>query len=195
MSAIVPAKMGSIRPAENHVSQSSPPDIEAAFDQCSQSLYRYVVLRTGGDTNLADDIMQQVWLNAIGSDRSVAPNEMEFWLRRIAKNALNAHWRRHGRAPKQVSRPNPQRAAQLAEQLETEAVPVSLLGRKETQAQLLLALTELPTQEQDLIVQHYFHERSLRFIAESLHLSERGVEGRLYRARLALRQTLKNIKP
>lgn len=195
MSAIVPAKMGSIRSAENHVSQSSPPDIEAAFDQCGQSLYRYVVLRTGGDTNLADDIMQQVWLNAIRSDRSVAPNEMEFWLRRIAKNALNAHWRRHGGASKQVSTPNPQLAAQLAEQLETEAVPLSLLGRKETQAQLLLALTELPSQEQDLIVQHYFHERSLRLIAESLHLSERAVEGRLYRARLALRQVLKNIKP
>ena len=56
--------------------------------------------------------------------------------------------------------------------------------------QLLLAITELTSEEQELIVGHYFHGRSHDELAAECGLSPRAIEGRLYRARRALREKL-----
>ena len=56
--------------AEVGPAPSTPLEIEAAFDRFGRSLYRYVVVRVGGDSRLADDVMQQVWLGALRSGRS-----------------------------------------------------------------------------------------------------------------------------
>ena len=59
-------------------------EIEAAFDCLSGGLYRYVIVRAGGDVHLADDVMQHVWLAGLQKGRSVPLAEMEFWLRRVS---------------------------------------------------------------------------------------------------------------
>ena len=51
----------------------------------------------------------------------------------------------------------------------------------------MLALTELPAEEQDMIILHYCDGQSYKQIGDKLQLSERAVEGRLYRARQKLK--------
>lgn len=167
--------------------------METAFDRCSRTLYRFIVVRVGGDAHLADDLMQQLWLQARTSGAAVPAAELEFWLRGIARNLVRSHWRKQGRRPAVVPLAEPALAAELADRLAREELPPEILERKEVQDQLLLAITELGSDEQQLIVEHYFHDRSYAELGRRLGLSPRAVEGRLYRARQVLRLKLRRL--
>ena len=81
-------------------------------------------------------------------------------------------------------------AQSLATRFDTEDLPEQELARKEVQEQLLLALTELSSEAQEVLIGAYFEGRSQAELAARLGISPRAVEGRLYRARLALRDRL-----
>jgi RNA polymerase sigma-70 factor (ECF subfamily) len=164
--------------------------LESEFDRCADSLYRYFVVRAG-DAHLADDLMQQLWLQA--STGSAPAQRTEPWLRAIAKNLLRAHWRARARRPVHVPVADPQLAAELSDRLVSEDLPADVLERREVRDQLLLALTELPDAEQQLILEHYFHGRSHAEIGGRIGIGARAVEGRLYRARQMLRETLTDL--
>lgn len=166
--------------------------VDAAFDRCKRSIYRYIVVRVG-DVHLADDLMQQLWLLARTSNADVPDNELEYWLRGIAKNLVRTHWRRQARRPASLPLADPGLAGELADRLAGEELPPETLQQKEVRDQLLLAITELHSDEQELIVEHYFHGRPHADLAAEYGLSVRGVEGRLYRARQALRDKLKHL--
>ena len=86
-----------------------------------------------------------------------------------------------------------QLAAELANRLVEEELPPEVLERKEVRDQLLLAITELPSGDQDLIAGHYFDGAAFAELARRTGLSERAIEGRLYRARQALREKLRHL--
>jgi RNA polymerase sigma-70 factor (ECF subfamily) len=152
------------------------------------------VVRAGGDAHLADDLMQQLWVQA--QNLAVPPEgEIELGLRTIARNLIRSHWRRQRRRPQEVPLPDARLAAEMAERLICEELPDEALQSREARDQLLLALTELPAAQQELLLEHYFHGRSQPELAKRLGLSERAVEGRLYRVRLALREKLQHLEP
>ncbi len=167
--------------------------MERAFDACAAALYRYFVVRTG-DAHLADDLMQQLWLAAKRGWNGVPAANVEYWLRAIAKNLIRTHWRREARRPGNRPCADPALAAALAERLATEPLADAELERREVRDQLLLAITALCASDQELIIGCYLDGRSHASLAESLGVSERAVEGRLYRARAALREKLKTLE-
>ncbi len=167
-------------------------DREAAFDRCADALYRYFVVRTR-DVHLADDLMQQLWLAAQQLGPTV-PDELEYRLRAIARNLLRTYWRRQQRLPTHVPLVDPDLAAELAERLVSKELPDAELCRAEVREQLLLALTELPAQQQALLIGHYFEQRDHAELAAQFGISLRAIEGRLYRARRALRERLQHME-
>lgn len=167
--------------------------LERSFARCADGLYRFLAVRTGRDAALADDLMQQLWLKAQVSRRRVPADEVEFWLRGIARNLVRSYWRAHRREQIRLPLADARLAADLAQRLETQDLPADALQRREVCDQLLLAMTELPAADQQLIVAHYFEGRTHAEMAESLACGERAVEGRLYRARQALRRTLREL--
>ena len=72
-------------------------------------------------------------------------------------------------------------------------LPEDCWQRKEARDQLILAITDLPTSEQELIVGYYFQDESHARLAARQGISERAVAGRLYRARQALRRKLRDL--
>ncbi len=183
------------RTAPDDVAEAGPApstslEIEAAFDRFGRSLYRYVVVRVGGDSQLADDVMQQVWLGALRSGRSVAAGEMELWLKGIARNAIRAHWRTARARPRDLPLPDADLSTELARRLESEPLPQDVLESREVHDQILLAVSGLPADHQELIVGHYFRSRTLAELARAAGISERAVEGRLFRSRQALKHAL-----
>lgn len=140
-------------------------------------LYRSVSRRIGGDRDLAEDVVQETWLRAIDAwRRKGPPRDPAAWLATVAKNLLRNHFRRQrptswGDAPKE--------GALLADEMDTEraaSVQWGLSRLRESQARLLEA--------------HHFDGHSIAALAESHGISERAVEGRLHRARAALRALL-----
>lgn len=168
-------------------------DPGAAFDRCADSLHRYFLVR-GGDPHLADDLMQQLWLRTRTLAATGSAEQDEFRLRAVAKNLLCTHWRTEQRRSIAVPLADPALAAELAERLTHEPLPPEWLERREVRDQLRLAITALPSEPQELILEHYFHGRSQAELAAALGTTVRAVEGRLYRARGLLRDALRHLE-
>jgi RNA polymerase sigma-70 factor (ECF subfamily) len=172
--------------------------LNAVFDRCGLAVYRFVLVRLGGDEHLANDFMQQLWLQAAACDtsrRPEGPDELERWLWVIARNLVHEHWRKRASRPNHVPLPDADLAAQLSNWLTGPELPAEALSRQEVLDQLMLAVTELPSEEQELIVEHYLRGCPQQTLAQRLGVSTRAVEGRIYRARQALRQQLRSLDP
>lgn len=157
------------------------------------ALYRYIAVRVGGNEALADDCMQQTCLEAARSNRVPARQEMELWLRGVARNVIRRHWRRARLSPKSLAVVDRAVALRIAEAIDRGPLPPEWLVQKEVRDQLLLAITELMAPEQNVIYRFYFAGESYEELAEASGVSVRSVEGRLYRARAELRRKLAHL--
>lgn len=162
--------------------------IEPVYDRCAGALFRFFMVRTAGNHDLSNDLMQQLWLAALRNASDVPGEELECWLRAVARNLLATHWRRAAAAPP-IER-NALVAGDLADRLSDGPVPGSVLLDAEVRSQLLLALTELPAEDQELLIDHYVRSVPQAALAQRSGISVRAIEGRLYRARQSLRELL-----
>lgn len=165
-----------------------------AHQRNARSLFRYFLVRTGRDAHLSDELMQQLWIACREASGQLAPEPVR-WLWTVARNLVAAHWRRTRSRPAQLPIADPRIAAELAERLADDDLPDDLLEKKEVHDQLLLALTTLDGDVQDLLVDHYFHGLPHDALAGRLGIGARAVEGRLYRARQQLRERLASLDP
>lgn len=163
------------------------------LELAAEAIHRFVYFRAGGDAALVDDVMQQLWL-AARKGSPMPRGTAEAWLRGAARNIIADHWRGVARRPVNLPLPDLALASDLAERMTDPAVPLELLGRVEARNQLFLALTELESADQDLLVRFYFSGHSQARLATEMNLSERAIEGRLYRARQALRKKLERLE-
>lgn len=183
--------------------------IERVYDRCGDSLYRFFMVRTSGDTHLSKDLMQQLFLAALKTGRRVPEAELEYWLWTVARRLLATHWRRMkvragpagggsgGDAGAGWSGTrtleDAERARDLDARLTTTHLSPGALDDAEARRVLMLAITDLPSDDQTIIFAHYFEGAPQGLIAQRLGISARAVEGRLYRARALLRSKLQRF--
>lgn len=147
-------------------------------------LYGIVSRRVGGDRALAEDIVQETWLRAVRTwpDKGV-PDRPLAWLSRVARNLVVSHFRR--------IRPEPVDPAEL--QIEDDR-----FHPETPEASRLVAwgLARLRRGQAELLEAFHLHDKTTQEIADERGLSVRAVEGRLYRARQALRRRLEpHVRP
>lgn len=144
-------------------------------------LYAFVSKRVGGDRDLAEDIVQETWMRALDAwQRRGLPEEPLAWLRRVARNVLISHFRR--------VRPLPVDPATI-DLRDDRFSPDS----PEAAALVGWGLARLRRAQVELIEEFHFEGRSVAEIASDRGVSERAVEGRLRRARAALRKKLQRV--
>lgn len=147
-----------------------------------QPLYRYVSRRVGGDTALAEDLVQETWMRALDTWPSRGmPDEPLAWLTRVAHNTLVSHFRRV------------QPVAWDPEAVERISAPAPI--DDEIARMVSWALARLRRSHAELLEAQYFEDKSVADIARDRRMSERAVEGRLRRARAKLRKTLERVLP
>lgn len=143
-------------------------------------LYAYIARRVGGDAGLAEDIVHDTWMRALDTwPRRGVPDEPLAWLTRVARNTLISHFRRV--QPELVDPAT----------LDLEAGVAS--DSPDTAAVVGWGMARLRARHADLLEAFYFDGKSVRQIAEDRSMSERAVEGRLRRAREALKKKLQRI--
>jgi RNA polymerase sigma-70 factor (ECF subfamily) len=79
---------------------------------------------------------------------------------------------------------------ELARRLQEAPAGSELAARREVRQLLLLAITALPCETEHLLIRRYSHGATESQLAAELGITERAVEGRLRRARRALRDSL-----
>ena len=144
-----------------------------------ESLYSYLSHRSGGDRELAEDIVQETYLKAVSDwRRQGRPQEPMAWLNTVARNLLVSHYRR--------IRPQ-----------SLDGDPIVLTAESmqaKTSEQIALiqwGLSRLSRQQANLLEAFHFDGKQTREIACNMGISERAVEGRLRRARVALGKMLR----
>jgi RNA polymerase sigma-70 factor (ECF subfamily) len=183
----LPARNGGyqVQEEESLVQRAKQRD-EAAFAQLYEEyfdkIYRYVTIRIG-DKMEAEDITQQVFLNAIKAISSFKWKGVPFsaWLFRIAHNQVVDYLRK---SKKRVSVP-------LEESLVAgDSDPQGIFERKLNIERLIVATKKLTPAQQEVISLRFAGEMSVAQVAKVMGRSEGAIKALQHSAVVALRRVL-----
>ncbi len=165
--------------------------LRRSFQRVADALHRFIYVRVGGDSALAEDILQQVCCEAAES-KTVPPNEDDRgrWLFGIGRNLIRRHRRRIKRQGIHLPLDDSNVSRRLADDMGSRPLPEKALADRERVDQLLLAITVLDAADQALIFSFYFDGRSSIELAEASGVSLKSIESKLYRVRQRLRARL-----
>ena len=159
---------------------------ESAFDVLLERHKRPVlnfVYRLFGDEAEAEDVAQEVFIRVYQKIKSYRPAEkFTTWLFAIARNFCLDRLRHRQRHP----------TAPLESAPEPSAVSRDVQMR-EIGSTIAAAIQQLPEDQRTAIVLAEYHGQSHAEIAGIMGCSEKAVESRLYRAKIALRQQLAHL--
>ncbi len=149
---------------------------EAWYQETFDDLYRYILWRSGGRRDRADDIAQETWLTAVRRVRRFDPLRGTFpaWLRGLAANVVRRHLRQQARLWKREQSASgrgggtPQADAERAEQVAA-------------------ILDALPERQEAVLRAKYLDGFSVAEIVAAWHETPKAVESLLSRARDAFR--------
>lgn len=156
-----------------------------------QTLVYNVVYRMVGERQEALDLAQEVFVRAYTSIGRFEPGRpFGPWIGRVAAN-LTLNWLQRRRLPTVTLDPEPDEgggAARPPPDYSTEPEGVYLAG--ERQAQIRMAIAELPPHYRAVIELRHFQDQSYEQIAAALGLPLSDVKSHLFRARQLLRRRL-----
>jgi RNA polymerase sigma-70 factor (ECF subfamily) len=154
------------------------------YEENFDKIYRYVVLKIGDRTE-AEDMTQQVFLNALQSISSYKSKGLPFssWLYRIAHNQVVDYYRKkakHATVPLDESLPLPAK----------EGDPIDITERKIEISELVTATRKLTKAQQEVISLRFTSEMSITEAAAAMGKSEGAVKALQHSAIVALRKVL-----
>ena len=147
-------------------------------------VYRYL-LHHCGNAGIADELFQDVWMNAIRARATYAPSaRFTTWLYRIAHNRLIDHWRATGRVELVTAGPDDDEDDPL------DAIPGARndepevrAGAREIAVRLHAALSALPPAQRETFL---LHQEGGLDLSEIAALTGAGIETIKSRLRYAL---------
>ncbi len=164
------------------------------FDRYFPRLYRFALVRLGGDRETARDVVQQTFCNAIERlDGYRGEAALYTWFCQICRNVLADHFRRRGQGVARVvlleDQPN---ARAILEALTAPASdePESGLWRAQVHRLVEATLDSLPGRYAEVLEWKYIDGLSVREIAARLDLGAKAAESLLTRARDAFRDAI-----
>jgi len=148
------------------------------YEQTLPRVYQYLLARCGHDVELAEELTQQTFVEAIRRRASFdGRSEVVTWLCAIGRHKLVDHHRRSGRER--------QRYLRLA--AEWTDGGSDAWERNELRSGVEAGLARLPGEQRIVLVLRYLDQLSVREIASTIGRSEKATESLLSRARDAFR--------
>ena len=156
---------------------------EKLYDLYKDKLYRFFIVKTGGDQDLACELLSQTVYSAIQAVRTLTScKNLQGLLFQIAVRRYNDHLRRTYRSAgsdMMESFSDTSAAGREEEIIEKEKIAV-----------LYIALDRIKPEYREILEMKYFNDRSEKEIAAAVGKSVGAIEGLLYRARQALKKEL-----
>ena len=144
-------------------------------------LIKYVVSSILSDPRDAEecqaDVYIKVWQNISAYDSG--KGELSSWISVVARNTAVTFLRGLNRGE-----------SELTDDYSSGVTPEDQLIKADELEELKAAILELKSSERQLIYRRYFYLQDTKQIAAELGMSERAVEGRLYRIRKKLKKAL-----
>jgi len=150
------------------------------FERHHVGLFNFF-LRLTGSRQLSDDLVQEAFIRILKYRKSFRPpGEFRPWLYQLARNAVAAHFRKHGRDHLPPGEPE--------ERVCDSPLALAELQRAEHARLLRAALLRLPYERREVLLLSRFGELRYDQIAELLGCSVGAVKLRVHRAVRQLRE-------
>lgn len=165
----------------------------ALYKEIALPLMKFVVKKSGGDQVAAEEVFSQTVLAALKGYETFEHKSTFFtWICRIALNKMADYYRSEINRRSGIIAPALEELANIGSK---ELSHEEKLILDELRASVKECIALLPPNKQQLLHLRYWKEMTLEAIADLLGISERAVEGRLYRARLELRKIMVTTHP
>ncbi len=165
--------------------------IEQFYNTYRNRLYSLVFEHVGRDQAAAEDLVQEIFLAALGSlERFRGDSQLYTWLYSIALHKINDFHRRQAREPKSQESSSIIDAVKLERTGGNGPEPLSVMESEESRQAVHQALVDLPEDYREVLVLKYLEDMPVLEISQAMGRSPKSVEGLLSRARKALRANL-----
>jgi RNA polymerase sigma-70 factor (ECF subfamily) len=154
----------------------------AWYDATLPRVYRYLFHRCGRDRELAEELTQQTFVDAVRTQAGASTDDPVSWVIGIARHRLADYFRTLERRERGY-----RRWISLA-----RPPVVTWLGERTANDALVEAVSALPAAQRAAIVLRYLDDLPVREVARLLGRSEGAVESLLSRGRETLRRTLED---
>lgn len=149
------------------------------YEAALPRVYRYLYNRCGRRADVAEELTQEAFVEAVRSGRYLDRGDPVAWLIGIARHRLLDHFRRQAR-----------RERTLLRLFESRPPLAVVMDPSDGDGRLLAALARLPATQNAAIVLRYLDDLPVRDVARLLGRSESATESLLSRARETLRRVL-----
>jgi RNA polymerase sigma-70 factor (ECF subfamily) len=150
----------------------------------TDAVYAYVRHRLAPRADVVEDVVQEVFLSALGSlAHWSGASPLRAWLLGIARHKIEDHYRQQLRAPSSLN--------DDSEEVEPPAEgPLidEVLDRERLEAKTHRVLRELPESYSMALLWRYWENRSVREMAEATGKTEKAIERLLARARARFKE-------
>jgi len=166
--------------------------MEEFYNLYRSRLYALISEQVDRDQAVAEDLVQETFLAALGSlDKFRGDSQIYTWLRSIALHKINDFYRRQAREPKpKESSPDFDAMQQLEQIGNDEPATLAMMESEEIRQSIRQVLGGLPHDYQKVLVMKYLEEMPVLEISQVMGRSPKSVEGLLARARKAMRDNL-----
>jgi len=170
-----------------------PSALTRFYDGHVDGLYAFVFVRVGRDPSLAEDVVQETFLRALGRTQDYDPERgsLAVWLAWLARNAIRDCVREHRRSAqlRQDAASVDATMGQIFQALGQRPLSDELLARAQTRDLVSVAIASLPDQYRHALECKYVREDSMSALAAALAITESAAKSLLARARRAFKTT------
>src|SRR5260221_5633787 len=164
------------------------------YEEHVDGLYAFVLYRVGNDSAMAEDVVQDTFVQAMDRIREYEPSRgtIRNWLITLSRNVIRKHLTRRPNGAEDLGAmwERIDRALlQVFEALDESPLGDEVLARKETHELVNMTIANLPDPYGIVLQKKYVGGASLADLARDLSVSEDAVKSLLARARRASRDT------
>ncbi len=161
---------------------------EKAYKETALPLMKFLIKRMGGDQKAAEEVFSRTAEAALKSWYSFENKSSFFtWVCRIGLNKVADYYRDQIHERSKLIYPLFKDLANIEDKNLSHE---ERLAVEELRSQLNECLNILPYNKRQMLQFRYWEDMTLSKIANKLGISERAAEGKLYRARLALKEVI-----
>jgi RNA polymerase sigma-70 factor (ECF subfamily) len=167
--------------------------MEEFYNHYRNRLHTLILEQVDRDEDVAEDLVQEVFLAALGSlDKFRGDSQLYTWLRSITLHKINDFYRRQVREPKPRNSSPDFNALELEQIGDDEPATFTAMESEEIRQSVHQALADLPQDYQEVLVLKYLKDMPVLAISQIMGRSPKSVEGLLSRARKAMRAQLED---
>jgi len=169
------------------------PQFESVYKKLSKPVLKFIAKRIGARPQATEDVFEETMTAAWKGWNTFKHKSSYFtWVCRIALNKIADYYRGQIHERSKIVAPFLEELAYLEDD---RISPEEKLALQDLRVSIRNCLNLLPDEKRNLLYLRYWEEMSIKQISKQFGTSERAVEGKIYRAKILLKDVFENEYP